>query len=137
MKIRRLLLDDELLLDVLLAREDDEDAARLWARVELGAVEGLIAAQAVATIHRAAKQARGPAFALRLLRAVLRVFGIARVDAQVVEGAVELAGRDFETALLVTADRASRCHAVVTRRPTERDLGVACLSPAEALAAIR
>lgn len=137
MKPRRLLFDAELLLDVLFDRSEDETVPRLWARVELGAVEGLVTADAVSLIHAAASEARGAAHALRLIRELLRVFQVARVDQEVVDRALELARKDFALALLVVAARTARCHGVVTARAPQPQLGVACLTPAEALAALR
>jgi predicted nucleic acid-binding protein len=114
----RILVDLNLVLDVLLDRQPDaEAAAALWASVETGEVEGLLAAHCVTTLHHLAARSRGRAFADECLAGVLGVFGVAPVDDPVVRRALAMGWPDFEDAVCAAAGEAAGCHALATRDP--------------------
>lgn len=114
--MRRLLLDLNVVLDVLLDRPPHTaPAAAVWAAVELGRVEGLLPAHAFTTIHYLARRARGGRFANQALEDLLRVFSVAPVDGAVVRSALGLSWPDFEDAVCASAAMASRCDAIVSR----------------------
>lgn len=134
--MRRFLFDVNVVLDVLLDREPWADsAARLWAEVEAGRARGLLPGQGVTTIHYLMRRARGAAFADRGVSEILTVFGVAGVDARVLEAALALRFADFEDAVCAAAAVASRCDLLVTRDPAGfRGSPVEAVSPGEALA---
>lgn len=112
----RILLDLNLVLDVLLDREPHaEAAAALWAAVEAGEAEGLLAAHCVTTLHDLATRSRGRAFADECLAGVLGVFDVAPVDGAVVSQALAMGWPDFEDAVCAAAGVAAGCHALATR----------------------
>ncbi len=135
---RRVLLDLNLVLDVLLDRAPHADAASaLWAAVETGEVEGLVAAHCVTTLHYLATRSGGREFGNRCVADVLGVFGVARVDAAVLEAALALEWSDFEDAVCAAAAVAADCHVIASRDTRGfRRAPLPVLGPVEALAAI-
>ncbi len=114
----RILVDLNLVLDVLLDREPhSEDGAALWAAVETGEAEGLLAAHCVTTLHYLAARSGGRAFADECVAGVLGVFRVAPVDEGVVRRALAMAWPDFEDAVCAAAGEAAGCHVLATRDP--------------------
>jgi len=116
--MRRVLFDVNVVLDVLLDRRPHAEAsAAIWAAVETGAAEGLLAAHAVTTIHYLIRKDRGTAKAKGIISAILRVFDVAAVDGAVIREAVQLSCTDFEDAVTAAAARQAHCDYIVTRDP--------------------
>ncbi len=116
--MRRLLLDLNVFLDVILDRPHDADvAAALWAAIERGHGHGMVPAHGVTTIFYLLEKARGAAFAREDVERLIRVFSITPVDDDVVRRAIALAWPDFEDAVCAAAAEASGCDALVTRDP--------------------
>ena len=116
--MKRLLLDLNVFLDVILDRSPDaEVAAALWAAIERGQGQGMIPAHGVTTIFYLLEKARGAAFAREGVERLIHVFNVAPVDDQVVGRALALAWPDFEDAVCAAAAEASGCDALVTRDP--------------------
>jgi predicted nucleic acid-binding protein len=133
--VKRLLLDVNVLLDVLLDRDPwAESASALWAAVESGKARGFLPAHGVTTIHDLMRKARGGAFADRGVSDLLSIFGVARVDSAVLKAALALRFADFEDAVCAAAGGAARCDLLVTRDPAGfRGSPVEVASPGEAL----
>ncbi len=116
--MKRILLDTNVVLDVLLDRQPQaEGSAAVWAAVETGISEGMLAAHAVTTIHYLIRKEMGNAKAKRTISAILRVFGVAAVDGAVVQEALQLSFVDFEDAVTAVAAREASCECIVTRDP--------------------
>jgi predicted nucleic acid-binding protein len=137
--MRRVLFDLNLILDVLLDRTPHAEAsAALWAAVEGGEAEGLLAAHAVTTLHYLASRSGGAAFGNRCVTEVLSVFAVAQVDAPVLEHALSMGWADFEDAVCVAAAVTAGCHIIATRDARGfKKASIPALAPNEALAAIR
>lgn len=134
--MRRVLLDVSVVLDVLLDRRPFADAsAAVWAAIEQGKAEGLLAAHAVTTIHYLNARAVGARMAGDTTDALLGVFDVAPVDGVVLRAALGLGWKDFEDAVTASAARRSKCDALVTRNPRDFSRSpVRVLTPAEARA---
>ena len=134
--MRRVLLDTNVVLDVLLDRQPYAEASALvWAAVEAGIAEGMLAAHAVTTIHYLVRKERGASKARRTVTAILRVFGIAAVDGDVVRQALQFSWPDFEDAITASAAQSAGCDAIVTRDPRGfPDSPVQVLTPEAAVA---
>lgn len=134
----RFLVDLNVVLDVLLDRHPHvEAAAGLWAAIELGDAEGLIAAHSVTTLHYLAGRSLGKAFAKRCVSDVLSVFSVAPVDVRVIERALTLRLTDFEDAVCAAAASAAGCGGIVTRdRRGFKGAPLPALTPGEALALV-
>jgi predicted nucleic acid-binding protein len=116
--MKRILFDVNVVLDVLLDRKPHAEAsAAVWAAVETGMAEGLLAAHAVTTIHYLVRKETGAAKARGIVSAILRVFGIAAVNSAVIQEALQLSCSDFEDAVTAAAARLAGCDFVVTRDP--------------------
>ncbi len=116
--MKRVLFDTNVVLDVLLDRQPHAEAsAAAWVAVETGISEGMLAAHAVTTIHYLVRKEVGNVKAKRAMVTILRVFGVAPVDAAVVQEAMQLPLSDFEDAVTAAAARLAGCECIVTRDP--------------------
>jgi predicted nucleic acid-binding protein len=133
--MKRILFDTNVILDVLLDRQPHAEAsASIWAAIETGAAEGMLAAHAVTTIHYLVRKERGSVRAKRIVSAILRVFKVASVDGEVVQEALHLPFSDFEDAVTSAAARLSDCDYIVTRDPKGfRNSPVRALTPEAAM----
>lgn len=114
----RVLFDINVVVDVLLDRKPYVEAsAQAWAAVETGISEGVLAAHAVTTIHYLIRKEMGAARARRVVSAILKVFGVAAVDAAVIQEALQLSFSDFEDVVTAAAARLASCDYIVTRDP--------------------
>lgn len=116
--MKRILFDVNVILDVLLDRSPHATAsAAVWAAVETGVAEGLLAAHALTTIHYLIRKEAGAAKAKGIIFATLKVFGVAAVDGAVIQEALHVSGSDFEDAVTAASARLARCDYIVTRDP--------------------
>ena len=129
--MKRTLFDTNVVLDVLLDRQPYVEAsASVWAAVETGRSEGMLAAHAVTAIHYLVQKEMGNRKASRILSSILRVFGVAAVDGAVVQEALQLPLSNFEDAVTAAAARLAGCECIVTRDPKGfRRSPVRCLTP--------
>lgn len=116
--MRRVLVDLNVVLDVLLDREPFVvDSSALWEQIEERHLEGALAAHAITTLHYLAARGRGQTFADRCVAEVLTVFKVAAVDEVVVKRALSLGWSDFEDAVTAVAAETFGCDAIATRDP--------------------
>lgn len=134
----KVMFDTNVVLDVLLDREPHVDAAaKLFALVDTGRMEGSICATTATTVYYIAARSFGRKRAHTHVRELLGLFDVAHVDRDVLDGALDLDFADFEDAVLHEAARAGGMAAIVTR--DGRDFANATLpvfDPAELLAAV-
>ena len=130
-----ILTDTNVLLDVLLDRKPHAGAsAAVRAAVESRRVLGMLPAHAVTTIHYLIRKEHGSAQARRATGALLRVFGVAAADREVLREALDLDWSDYEDAVTAVAARRSGCDVIVTRNPRDfRGSPVRVLTPEAAL----
>jgi predicted nucleic acid-binding protein len=113
-----MLFDTNVILDVMLDRKPHAAASSsAWAIVEAGKMEGLLSAHAVTTIYYLVRKETGAAKAGRIVSSILRVFGVAPVDGEVIHEALQLPFSDFEEAVTAAAARRADCGYIVTRDP--------------------
>lgn len=114
--MKRLLVDSNVILDVLLDRKPHAAAsARVWAAIETGKAEGGLAAHAFTTIHYLVRRERGASVARRSVAALARVFRIVTVNDEVIRVALSLPGRDFEDNVTAASAHVAGFEAIVTR----------------------
>lgn len=112
----RVLIDTNVVLDVLMAREPHlERALALFAAIETGRVRGVLGATTVTTVFYLAAKAVGPEPAREHVRRLLELFDVASVDRNVLVGALDARFGDFEDGVLHEAARATGADAIVTR----------------------
>jgi predicted nucleic acid-binding protein len=134
--MRRILLDVNVMLDVLLDRQPFADAASaVWAFAERGVVAGFLSAHAVTTIHYLNARAVGSTAAGETANALLTVFDVAPVDRAVLDSALAFGWEDFEDAVTTAAAKRAQCDAIVTRNPKDFPRSpVRVLTPVEVVA---
>ena len=127
-----------MILDVLLAREPHVNAAtRLFALLDSGRLDGSICATTVTTVYYIAARSFSARRAQELVRDLLLLFDVARVDSDVLERALSLGFDDFEDAVLHEAARAGGMAAIVTRDNTGfAHASLPVFRPQELLAAV-
>lgn len=116
--MKRVLVDTNVILDVLGDRAPHAKASTaVWAAIETGLAEGLLAAHAVTTIHYLIRKEQGPVRARRNIAEMLRVFGVAMIDGSVIQEALQMSSPDFEDSVTAAAAGIAGCDLIVTRDP--------------------
>lgn len=135
----RVLIDTNVVLDVLMAREPHlERALALFGAIESGRLRGVLGATTVTTIFYLAAKAAGAEAARRHVRVLLELFDVASVDRAVLMRALDAGFADFEDGILHEAAGAAGADAVVTRdRSGFASATLPVFTPAAFLAALR
>jgi predicted nucleic acid-binding protein len=116
--MKRLLVDTNVILDVLLDRQPHaETSIGVWVAIEAGRSEGYLSAHAITTIYYLIQRDPGPVKAKQLIGLMLRMFRVAAVDGIVLEQALRLPLGDFEDAVTAAAAQVCGCDFIVTRDP--------------------
>jgi predicted nucleic acid-binding protein len=112
----RVLIDTNVVLDFLQEREPFvNDAARLFARIDAGEIEGFIAATTITNIYYIVRRAAGMESAQNAIAQVLSDLNICPVDRDVLEQAIKLNFRDFEDAVQYACGVVHSVDVIVTR----------------------
>jgi predicted nucleic acid-binding protein len=102
--MKKALVDVNVVLDVLLDQQPHAKASgAVWAAIESGSSQGLLAAHAVTTIHYLIRRELGAAKATLAVSRILKVFGVATVDAAVIQEALVLSLAAFEDSVTAAA----------------------------------
>jgi len=135
----RVLLDTNIVLDVLLARQPFVGAsAELFGLIEHSEIEGLLCATTITTIDYLLTQSMPRPAAHQALRQLLALFEIAAVNRAVLEEALKSRITDFEDAVLDQAGRLAGAEIVVTRNQKDfRHASLRILGPDEFLSSFR
>jgi len=133
----RVVFDTNVVLDVLMDREPHVGAAaRLFALVDGGRIDGMLCATTVTTVHHIATKVLGNRRGRAPIADLLELFSVVPVDGGVLRGAVELDFLDFEDAVLHEAARRSGADIVTRDRSGFVKATVAVFEPRELLAAV-
>jgi predicted nucleic acid-binding protein len=137
--MKRILLDTNILLDVVLARKPHAEAGEaLWAMIEEHNAEGRLAAHAVTTFYYLVRQERDHVRAKQAVHSLLQVFKVATVDGPVIQEALQMPGSDFEDCVTAAAAHRSGCAFIVTRDPRGfRASPVEAVTPQAAIGILR
>lgn len=135
----RVLFDTNVVLDQLLDREPFVEAAeRLLSLVDTGALDGMLCATTVTTVHYLASKTVGAPEAATYVRELLSIFDVAPVDREVLRAASESGFSDYEDAVLCEAARAAGASAIVTRNGKDfTRSALPVFTPVELLAALQ
>jgi predicted nucleic acid-binding protein len=136
--MKKLLLDVNVVLDVLLNREPHAAmGTAVWAAVRSGLAKGVLAGHGLTTVYYLIQKAKGSDEARKAIAEILDVFGIASIDLHVVQNALQLNSPDFEDAVTACAAAEAGCDAIVTRDPRGfRTSPVRAITPQAAVAAL-
>jgi len=114
--VTRVLLDINVVLDVLASREPfADDAEAVLRHVEARAVEGLVAAHTITTLHFLLSKHMGKAKARRVLTDLLHVVRVVPVDEDRIRHALALDWTDFEDAVQAACAGKAEADYLVTR----------------------
>jgi predicted nucleic acid-binding protein len=132
----RILIDANVVLDVLQKREPFYAfSAQVLACVEVGQVEGALAAHTWTTLYYLVSRGGSPAQARTTLSDLLQFLAVAPVDQAVMQQALSLPYRDLEDAVQMAAAVQYGAHYVVTRNVQDYAAGpLPALTPVEFLA---
>jgi predicted nucleic acid-binding protein len=134
----KVLFDTNVILDVLLEREPHIDAAaKLFALVDNGRINGCICATTATTIYYVAAKSFGARRARDQVHGLLGLFEVAPVGKDVLDGALDIDFSDYEDAVLHEAARATGATDIVTRdRDDFANSAIPVLDPIELLAVV-
>ncbi|MEI6804893.1 MAG: PIN domain-containing protein [Myxococcaceae bacterium] len=112
----KVMLDTNVVLDHLLDRKPfAQFSAAIFSEIEKGAIRGVIGATTVTTIHYLVSKALGQTSAINTVKLLLRLFEAAPINHLVLSGALEIASKDFEDAVLIEAGLHVGVTAIITR----------------------
>ncbi|HEY0604487.1 MAG TPA: PIN domain-containing protein [Herpetosiphonaceae bacterium] len=114
------LVDTNVVLDILLAREPWlSDSQAVWRACDEGRIIGYLLASTLTDIFYIARRIVGRDKALEAVEICLATFEICPIDRTVLEGALKLAGKDFEDDVQISAAMQAELAAIVTRNPDD------------------
>lgn len=135
----KLLLDINVVLDVILAREPwAREAAQLLGAVEMNRVEGFVAGHTLTTVHYVVRKLHGRAAATLAVTELLRILEVTPTERADFQYALTLPTGDFEDAVQAVCGIKAEVDHLVTRDASDfRGVPLSVVSPAEALALLR
>lgn len=112
----RILLDTDVVLDLLLARQPHYRATmRLFALVQEGRLNGHVSSLAFSNLHYLLRRAASGPEAVQALRKLRLLVGVVPVDARVIDLALASSFSDFEDAIQYFAALEAGLEVIVTR----------------------
>ncbi|MBA3936962.1 MAG: PIN domain-containing protein [Planctomycetes bacterium] len=112
----RILVDTNVLLDVLCAREGFyDDSAAIWSLAEQGKLTGIIAAVSVTNIYYIIRRFADHRRAMKAMVQLRDIFTLASCDAQVMNQAIDARMPDFEDAVQYFTAVHAGAQTIVTR----------------------
>ena len=127
---KRIFVDTNILLDVLLEREGYYyDALKLWANAENGNVEACIAAISLNNVHYVMRKLKSETTAMIAVKILLRIFKVIPVDADILGLAVDFHDKDFEDDIQLQCALKAKCSQLFTRNPNHYDHSAIAVVP--------
>ncbi len=132
----RILLDTDVVLDFLLARQPfEQDARAIWMACAQGRAAGYVSPITPVNVFYIARKSQGAAGARQLVVDILRILKVCLLDQAVIQAAHALPMDDFEDAVQAASAAAAGLDALVTRNMKHYSAApLPALTPAEALA---
>ena len=132
---KRIFVDTNILLDVLLEREGFYYdalkiwALKIWAAAEEGKVDAYIAAISVNNVHYVVKRLKSETTAMIAVRIILRIFKVVPVDSELLSCAADFHCKDFEDDIQFQCALRLKCSQFFTRNPTHYDSSLMAIVP--------
>jgi len=132
----KILLDTNIVLDLLLAREPFVVAAReIFILIENAEVEGYLCATSVTTIHYLMQKGTDKAQADALIASLLTLFEVTPVTKETLLDASAYNGTDYEDSVIYAAAKVAEVDMIITRDNSGfKNSTISVLSPHEFLA---
>lgn len=130
---KRIFVDTNILLDVLLEREGVYcDALKIWANAEEGNVEACIAAISLNNVHYVLRKLKSETTAMIAVKILLQIFKVVPVDAEILRRAIDFHDRDFEDDIQLQCALKAKCSQLFTRNPNHYDHSAIAVVPPSA-----
>lgn len=130
---KRIFVDTNILLDVLLEREGFYcDALKIWANAEEGNVAACIAAISLNNVHYVLRKLKSETTAMIAVKILLQIFKVVPVDAEILRRAVDFHDRDFEDDIQLQCALKAKCSQLFTRNPNHYDHSAIAVVPPSA-----
>ena len=127
---KRIFIDTNILLDVLLEREGFYyDALKIWASAEVGTIDAYIAAISVNNVHYVIKRMKSETTAMIAVRIILRIFKVVPVDADILSCAADFHDKDYEDDVQLQCALKANCSQLFTRNPPHYDSSLMAIVP--------
>ena len=127
---KRIFVDTNILLDVLLEREGYYyDALKIWVDAENGNVEACIAAISLNNVHYVMRKLKSETTAMIAVKILLRIFKVVPVDADILGLAVDFRDKDFEDDIQLQCALKAKCSQLFTRNPNHYDHSAIAVVP--------
>ena len=127
---KRIFVDTNILLDVLLEREGYYyDALKIWANAENGNVEACIAAISLNNVHYVMRKLKSETTAMIAVKILLRIFKVIPMDADILGLAVDFHDKDFEDDIQLQCALKAKCSQLFTRNPNHYDHSAIAVVP--------
>ena len=127
---KRIFVDTNILLDVLLEREGYYyDALNIWANAENGNIEACIAAISLNNVHYVMRKLKSETTAMIAVKILLRIFKVIPVDADILGLAVDFHDKDFEDDIQLQCALKANCSQLFTRNPNHYDHSAIAVVP--------
>jgi len=132
----KILLDTNIVLDVLLAREPFVDLAReIFILIENGEIEGYLCATSVTTLHYLIGRETNKKEANEIIEKLLTLFEVSPVTKKILYNASINNGLDYEDSVIYTSAFYSAIDIIVTRdKKGFKESKISTLNPKEFLA---
>ena len=132
----KILLDTNVVLDVLLAREPFVDLAReIFILIENGEIEGYLCATSVTTLHYLIGRESNKKEANEIIEKLLTLFEVSPVTKKILYDASINNGLDYEDSVIYTSAFYSEIDIIVTRdKRGFKESKISTLNPKEFLA---
>jgi len=130
---KRIFVDTNILLDVLLEREGFYyDALKIWTHAEEGNVEACIAVISLNNVHYVLRKLKSETTAMIAVKILLQIFKVVPVDAEILRRAVDFHDRDFEDDIQLQCALKAKCSQLFTRNPNHYDHSAIAVVPPSA-----
>ena len=127
---KRIFVDTNVLLDVLLEREGYYyDALKIWSAAEEGKIDAHIAAISVNNVHYVVKRLKSETTAMIAVRIILRIFKVVPVDSEILSSAADFHNKDYEDDIQFQCALRAKCSQFFTRDPTHYDSALMAVVP--------
>ena len=114
--MRKVFIDTNILLDVVLHREDFyKQSALIWSECEYKKVQGYVSGISLNNMYYVLRKMVTPEVALEYVRLVLDIFTVVPIDESILRLAANLPQKDFEDAIQLFSAVQIKADCLVTR----------------------
>lgn len=120
--MKRIFLDSDIILDLLLDRDNSEDAAKIFGLLQLKEFQGFTTSVVIANIYYFLKKVYSHSHSIEILRNLRIVLNIIPIDDFIIDSAIESGFSDFEDAIQYYSALKVNAQVIITRNETDYKL---------------